>query len=549
MKQYSARLYAKDAGHGKQVTVCVTDHTLTVQNNSTSTEIELSNLEVKLGGFSEDRIIMINKLTGESIVTKDHAILDDLTHTNIPGDILKQAKTVRFGIKTRPGQRLASWGFAIGGIIVIAAIAYAILDPLTFYIASHMPSSIEKEMGNSVLENYAKSHELENTSSKARRVKKLGTKLVENLKLRNYDFNFYIEPSKEINAFATPGGNIVVLTELIKKANDDELACVLAHEIGHVVQRHSLKAALRNAGLLTTLQVITARSNEAAADVLSGLIQVDGLRFDREQEKEADLTGIKLAWESGFNPSALIDFMHKLEKDSSEKNSLSILSDHPMPSDRASYIEAEVQSLQQQAESKNNIPPPTKNESKVQSPATEQQEPESVHESPPPGVLVNLARLADSNYSKKKFDKASSIYGRVLKEIELNPDPDLVMVVDSLQNYVEIQKQSESESEISELRSRLHNLAGKVYTAYVQKTVQNKWLPAPSAKNTSATVQFKIQPNGAITNLKISQSSGKKECDQAALAAVKQCSPMTKPPKLLAAPISIEFKLDQNVQQ
>ncbi len=538
MKHYSARLYAKDAGHGKQVTVTVTNHILIVQNNSTPTEIELANLEVKLGGFSHDRIIMVNKLTGESIVTKDQAILDDLTRANIPVDFLQQAKTVKFGMKTKPGQRLASWGLAGAGMLVIAAIGYAILDPVTFYIASHMPSSIEKEMGNSVLDSYAKSHELENTSSKARRVKTIGTKLVENLKVRKYDFNFYVEPSKEINAFATPGGNIVVLTELIKKANDDELACVLAHEIGHVIERHSLKSALRNAGLITTLQVITARSSEAAADALSGLIQVEGLRFDREQEKEADLTGVKLAWESGYNPSALIDFMHKLEKEYPEtSNTLSILSDHPMPADRAEYIADEVKLLERQAESANNVPPPTKDHLRSIH--------ESRHESPPPGVLINLARIADGNYHNKQFEKASSIYGRLLKEAELNPDPDLNGIFDSLQNYITIKKTQEQEPEVTELRSRLHNLAGKVYSAYVQQTFQSKWMPPESI--TSVVVSFKVQPNGSITGLRVKQS-GSPECDQAALATVKQCSPLARPPKILAAPIAIDFKFDQNVE-
>lgn len=350
MKNYKARLYAKEAGHGKQVTISIVDNKLVVENNAPPQELDLSNLEFKLGGFSHDRIIMINKQTGESIVTKDQSILDDLKDTNAPIEILQQAQNVQVGIKTKPGQRMVSWGLALAGVVVCALLAYAVLDPVTFYIASHMPSSIEKELGKEVLEKYAQSHKLENTSGKARRVINLGNKLVENLKLKKYTFNFYVEPSKEINAFATPGGNIVVLTELIDTANDDELACILAHEIGHVVERHSLKSALRNAGLFVTLQVLTARSSQATADVLGGLIQVEGLRFDREQEKEADLTGVKLAWKSGFNPAALVDFMHKLEKQSAEHSTtLSMLSDHPMPADRAAYIQEEILTLKSQA--------------------------------------------------------------------------------------------------------------------------------------------------------------------------------------------------------
>lgn len=546
MKNYKARLYDKDAGHGKQVTISIIDSKLIVENNSTPQEIDLSNLEFKLGGFSEDRIIMVNKLTGESIVTKEHAILEDLTRANIPIHVLQQAKTVKFGIKTKPGQRMASWGFAAAGLFLLALLAYVILDPVTFYIASHMPSSIEKEMGKEVLERYAQSHQLENTSSKARRVQKLGNKLVENLKLRNYDFNFYVEPSKEVNAFATPGGNIVVLTELIRKANDDELACILAHEIGHVVQRHSLKSALRNAGLFVTLQVLTARSSQAAADVLGGLIQVEGLRFDREQEKEADLTGVKLAWESGFSPAALVDFMHKLEKESSENNtSLSILSDHPMPSERADYIETEIASLQQQASSPGGVPAKTESSSTPD----EDEEAHIVHDSPPTGVLINLARMANDNYKKKQFDKASQTYSKLLKETELNPDPELVVILDSLQNYYEIEKQSESKSELKELHTQIENISGKVYTSYIRKTFQDTWKP-PSTKNKeSAEVFFQVQPNGAITGLKLSKPSGINSYNQAALKTVKQSSPLKSPPKILQPPIAIQFTFDQNVHR
>jgi predicted Zn-dependent protease len=165
-----------------------------------------------------------------------------------------------------------------------------------------------------------------------------------------YKFAFHLlADQKTVNAFALPGGQVFITEGLAKRLQTKgQLACVLGHEVGHVVARHAAqhiaKAELTNgltgAAVLATYDPNDPSSrNNAAMVTLIG--EVINLKFSRSDELEADKLGVRIASESGYDPRAMIKVMHILEE-SSKSRPIEFFSTHPNPERRIARIETAI---------------------------------------------------------------------------------------------------------------------------------------------------------------------------------------------------------------
>lgn len=175
----------------------------------------------------------------------------------------------------------------------------------------------------------------------------LGTQLLGFAPGIEFPFTFLLADDASINAFATPGGIIVVNTGLVEAAqNESELASVLAHEIAHVSQRHIARfyAKAGKWSLSTTIGMLAAilaaaYSPEAAqAALLTGIAANASaqLSFTREHETEADRVGKVILSNAGFDPSAMSRFFGRLQDSSmgKEDKAVEFLRTHPHPVSR-----------------------------------------------------------------------------------------------------------------------------------------------------------------------------------------------------------------------
>jgi beta-barrel assembly-enhancing protease len=161
------------------------------------------------------------------------------------------------------------------------------------------------------------------------------------------DWHFYVVDSKEVNAFAVPGGYIYVNRGLIERTQRmDQLAGVLGHEIGHVVRRHSIKQMQQQQGAnigVTLACVLTSVCNSQAGQAA---IQVGGTalfaRFSRSDENEADQEGIKNVVRAGINPKGIPEMFQILinERTSNPSGVESWFATHPMEEDRIAATSA-----------------------------------------------------------------------------------------------------------------------------------------------------------------------------------------------------------------
>ena len=172
------------------------------------------------------------------------------------------------------------------------------------------------------------------------------------------DFEMFFVNDRSINAFALPGGFIGVHTGLILAAqSESELASVLAHEIGHVTQRHIARqfgqqrqtSAIVLASVL--LAILAARANPDAA---VGALQLGdaaargkALAFSRDAEREADRVGLDMLSEAGFDPLGSVGFFQKLQSTTRtyESNAPSYLRTHPLTSERISDMQTRTLSV------------------------------------------------------------------------------------------------------------------------------------------------------------------------------------------------------------
>lgn len=181
----------------------------------------------------------------------------------------------------------------------------------------------------------------------------LGMRLVAKLPNRGvqYPWEFHCVNSKEINAFALPGGYVFVNRGAIEAAdNESQLAAVMAHELSHVVLRHGTAQASK-AGLMQGAATIFggifggstsgALLSQGVALGAGGLL----LRYSRSDETQADVLGTQTLYDAGYDPRAMAQFFEKLQAETKGKNPPQFLSDHPNPGNRVERVNEEIDKL------------------------------------------------------------------------------------------------------------------------------------------------------------------------------------------------------------
>jgi predicted Zn-dependent protease len=159
-----------------------------------------------------------------------------------------------------------------------------------------------------------------------------------------YKFEVTVVKSDVINAFALPGGYVVVFTGLIKKAESgEEVAGVLSHELNHVLQRHGLERIVKSLGLMAVAAIVFGNQQGLVGMMKQLGVELFTLKFGREQETEADLKGLQLLQRAKIDPAGMITFFERLS--AKDEGRMEWLSTHPMSAARAERLKAELAAL------------------------------------------------------------------------------------------------------------------------------------------------------------------------------------------------------------
>jgi beta-barrel assembly-enhancing protease len=179
-------------------------------------------------------------------------------------------------------------------------------------------------------------------------VQRLGAKLAKQIPQQySWPYEFHVIAQKDINAFALPGGPMFINVGTIAAAqNEAQLAGVMAHEMSHVYEQHSAKAATSTKR--TWAEILGAAGGILGGSTLGNLaragIQFGAgtmlMKYSREDEAQADEVGAIIMYKAGYNPMELANFFEILNQQGGSPPQF--LSDHPSPGNRASAIAKEI---------------------------------------------------------------------------------------------------------------------------------------------------------------------------------------------------------------
>lgn len=166
-----------------------------------------------------------------------------------------------------------------------------------------------------------------------------------------FDFHVLADP-ETVNAFALPGGQLFITEALLSRLQtEDQVAGVMAHEIVHVLARHSAqriaKSELTN-GLVGAVAV--ASGDASTAQTAAMIAQLINMKYGREDEIQSDTLGVCVMRDAGYNPQAMAEVMQILEEASGGQRAPEFMSTHPDPGNRIERIQDTIANAEERCQ-------------------------------------------------------------------------------------------------------------------------------------------------------------------------------------------------------
>jgi len=314
-------------------------------------ELRLDGLELRLGGAS-DRLVFFThpSLPEVSVTTSEHAILD---HPRLAGrpEIARQIASIR-GKKLRGRLLTAAVLLAIPALVGVLIL---LKDPLVGFVAHRIPPALEVELGELIFAQVEATSDVVEDRELQRMLDELVAPLAGAISDDAvYPYAFHLVEDPTLNAFAIPGGHVVLHTGLVLRAEvPEEVLGVLAHEIAHVTRRHSLRQVLSNAGVFVLVQALVGDASGVIAVVADGGVHLLSLEFSRDFEREADDVGWQYLLAAGIDPRGMITLFEKLQAEREAQlgggaaldQALTFLSTHPSSPERIARLTAKWHAL------------------------------------------------------------------------------------------------------------------------------------------------------------------------------------------------------------
>jgi beta-barrel assembly-enhancing protease len=229
------------------------------------------------------------------------------------------------------------------GFIALCIAAYVWLLPyVSERLVLALPVETDVRMGDAMFTNMATTLTIDEARSKALQAFGDRLQLSPSFKLR-----LHVVKDEQVNAFAMPGGHIVVYTGILEKMKEPgELAALLAHEGTHVEKRHSTRGMARDLSGSLFLSLVLGDIGDVVGIAAKKGDELRGLSYSRDLETEADTIGIARLYASGVDPAGMVHLLNLLEREAQDMpEGVSFLSSHPLTKDRIAQAEARVAML------------------------------------------------------------------------------------------------------------------------------------------------------------------------------------------------------------
>ena len=307
--------------------------------------VPFSALAVGAGGFDHDQLVLkwANRGHAFALHSRDPELIREL-RTTAPAELAAALGHTTNQVRRRRRVRRLAWVASIAVLVGGLTYLWYGSDMLVDLIVSRIPPAWEESLGESAYRQFLSGQTVVKEGPAVQAVQAISDRLTAQVSENPYRFQVTVVESAAVNAFALPGGYIVVFTGLLKKAaGPEEVAGVLGHELNHVLLRHAMERIVKNMGLIAVVTVLTGNQQGLAGVMKEFGIELVTLKFGREQELEADLGGLRLLHRAKVSPEGMIAFFQRLAD--LEGQRVELLSTHPMSEARAERIRAEAAAL------------------------------------------------------------------------------------------------------------------------------------------------------------------------------------------------------------
>jgi predicted Zn-dependent protease len=337
-------------GGRASATLTLTTSDAKITSEDASLSFPLRNLEIKRGGANNALVFLSHPSHPEwCVFTSDKTVLK----------ALRESKNTEVSRQACALTRSRSYGWIALCLFLAVVIGagvgiFMLRDPATRLLANMVPPSWERRLGEAVYAGIKRDSDIIEDQTLTKEFTDLLTPLLEVAKDSGYTFDVHISDSSDVNAFALPGGIIVVNKGAILKVDRLEMLLgVLAHEISHVTLQHSTRQVITVFGLYIVVDFVLGNIFGTIAAVSQGAAFLLQQGFSREAEHEADISGLLYLEKANINPQGMIDFFALLQKEYEEspipgldtlEGSLNFLSTHPDTNSRIQYLTERIKS-------------------------------------------------------------------------------------------------------------------------------------------------------------------------------------------------------------
>lgn len=335
---YSGILIDSNNGNQRESgEINVNTHGITFTCESQKVEFPFHLLEITHGGNNRELIFFAHpNKAGLTFYTTQKAILNEPVFHEDPE--LKAQITI---VKSSRRKIVIGTSVAFGIVIAIIVSLFLLKDTFVEALAHKAPKEWEAKIGDKLFESLKYQYEFIHNDSLEQEFLVAAKPLIDQVRKEGTKVEFYFIKDATINAFALPGGKVVIQTGLIDHAKSwEEVLGVVGHELAHVTRRHHLRGVINNLGLYVIVSSLIGDVNSAAGAVINTGGDLASLSNDRAFETEADETGMNYLIASHIDPKGMISFFKTLKKESGSKmdDYTSFMSTHPATSERIQHL-------------------------------------------------------------------------------------------------------------------------------------------------------------------------------------------------------------------
>ncbi len=241
-------------------------------------------------------------------------------------------------------------GIFLGGFALAALVVSLLMGWMVRSLVARIPVEWEQQVGDDLMAELKQDETFIEDARMQTNLLRAVAPLLRAVPTNGIEYKFYLEQSPKPNAFALPGGHVIVTTSLLELADrPEEIAGAVAHEVAHVTLKHGFRKTISSAGPYLLCRLFL-RSSSGLLGVLAGGSQLlVHQSFSQEYELEADETAWQYLVAAGIDPRGLPDMLRKLEADQ-QRRKLTLLapqafSSHPATDKRLRRLEAKWRKL------------------------------------------------------------------------------------------------------------------------------------------------------------------------------------------------------------